>query len=79
MRTTWEVRVDGVLHHITVLFDAEYAATFMTRKAMNRIGKMPRCSRPLMITHIDEREEQVDHHYQLVVKGKDGKDVWVNA
>jgi len=44
LRTNWEVRVDGVLHPITVLFDAECAATVMTRKAACRIGAMPRCS-----------------------------------
>ena len=40
---------------------------------------MPRCNGPLMVTHIDGREEQVDHHYQLVVRGKDEKDAWVYA
>jgi len=41
MRATWEANVDGVVYPITVLFDAECAATIMTRSAANRIGLMP--------------------------------------
>jgi len=75
LRTTWEARVDGVMHPLTVLFDAECAATILTRKAANRIEVMPRSNLPHMITNIDGREEQVDHHYQLIMNRKDGGDV----
>jgi len=79
MRATWEANVNGVMHPITVLFDAECAATIMTRSAANRMGLKLRSSRPLMmkVTNIDEIEEMTDHHYRLAVRSKDGEDVIV--
>ena len=76
---TWEANVDGVMHPIMVLFDAECEATLMTRSAANRIGLKARNSRPLMmtVTNIDGREEIADHHYKLVVRDKNGEDVIV--